>query len=180
VTYFEIYNEHCIQESHRKRERSETTDLPSHSACAQLPCASMYEKSHWPEQTSSDGYVEFNCLLYEMTDGAHVAVSADVMGIYGNGNSAAESVNEFCSAVKTRLEDKLGGIYPGTSDFAYQEKEFSDLESEWEADGVTIHQRRHVSVNVCTGAVTNESFSRSNPQIVRYGSIDHQHTTTTS
>ena len=44
-----------------------------------------------------------------MNDGTHVVASADVCGIYGNGSSVEEAVEDFCMAIKTRLTNNLGG-----------------------------------------------------------------------
>ena len=131
------------------------SELPTHEL---VPCASMHESHHWPTCDAMDGCSSptYNCLLYELSDDTHVVVSADVCGIYGNGHSMRDAVEDFCLAIKTRLTDKLGGIYPGTSDFEFQDREFHDLERYWSEDGVKILQKRHVSISVLDGAVNDK------------------------
>ena len=78
---------------------------------------------------------------YNMNDGTHVVASADVCGIYGNGSSVEEAVEDFCMVIKTRLTNNLGGIYSQTSDFEFQERKFLGLEGYWNEDGVHILQK---------------------------------------
>ena len=113
-------------------------------------CASMHESHYWPTSDAIDGCSNptYNCLKYELDDGTHVVASADVCGIYGNGSSALEAVEDFCMAIKTRMTDKLRGIYSGTSDF-----EFHGLEGYWNEDGVHVRQKHRVSISVVDGTL---------------------------
>jgi hypothetical protein len=65
-----------------------------------------------------------------LSDGAHLVVTADAKGIYANGNSAEEAIEEFRLAVKTRLSGGFDGLYFGRSDFVVHENEFLGLEKE--------------------------------------------------
>ena len=114
--------------------------------------ASVFEIVEWPAADSvvSHPDLTFNCLRYELSDGAHLVVSADAKGIYADGNSPADAIAEFCLAVQTRLSGGLGGLYFGQSDFLYQEKEFLGLEKEWDVDDVKIIKRDRISVPIFT------------------------------
>ena len=144
---------------HKERERSATTELPA--AAVSMPvvmsCASMHEIYHWPECTSmkENSQPVYNCFQYELSDGAHVVMSADAKGIHASGACADKAIEDFYLAIRTRLEDKLGGLYPGTSDFDFQDLYFRDIEQGWEDDGVKILQKHRVSINITDGAVVN-------------------------
>ena len=88
-----------------------------------------------------------------MNDGTHVVASADVCGIYGNGSSVEEAVEDFCMVIKTRLTNNLGGIYSQTSDLEFQERKFLGLEGYWNEDGVHILQKHRVSISVVDGTL---------------------------
>ena len=60
--------------------------------------------------------------------------------------SAEEAIEDFRVAIKTRLADKLGGLYSGTSDFEFQERHFRTMEEGWNDDGVRILNKRRISV----------------------------------
>ena len=115
----------------------------------------MHESYHWPEFVSLDEYSnpQYNCIQYELSDGAHIVMSADAKGIHASGTSAEESVRDFCLAIKTRLQDKQGGVYPGTSDFMFQDRVFRSLEQEWMNDKIEIIQKHHVTINILGGYV---------------------------
>ena len=72
----------------------------------------------------------------------YVVTSADVMGIHANGSSAEEAVDDFRRAVKTRLANKQGELYPGASDCEFQERYFLNLEQGWKSDSVIIIGKR--------------------------------------
>jgi predicted RNase H-like HicB family nuclease len=93
----------------------------------------------------------FNCLQYELSDGAHAVMSADAKGIHASGASAEEAIEDFSQAIKTRLADKLGGLHPGTSHFEFQELNFRDMERGWMNDGVQIIQKRQISIRASFG-----------------------------
>ena len=114
--------------------------------------ASMYESFDWPAAESVEAHPDltFKCLRYELSDGAHLVVSADAKGIYADGNSAEDAIVEFRLAVKTRISGGLGGLYFGRSEYLYQEKEFLGLEKEWEADDVKVIKRDRISVPIFT------------------------------
>jgi hypothetical protein len=65
-----------------------------------------------------------------LSDGAHLVVSADAKGIYADGNSAEEAIEEFRLVIKTRLSEGFGGLYFGRSEFVVHENEFLGLEKE--------------------------------------------------
>ena len=49
-----------------------------------MPCASMFDSYHWPEYEKSrekNSQTVYNCIQYELSDGAHVVISADAKGI---------------------------------------------------------------------------------------------------
>ena len=112
--------------------------------------ASMCKIFDWPAVDSVEARpnLTFNCLTYELSDGAHLVVSADAKGIYADGNSAEDAIVEFRLAVKTRISGGLGGLYFGRSEFLYQEKEFLGLGKEWEADDVKVIERDRISVPI--------------------------------
>ena len=58
----------------RKKEQNKMTQVPSASAI-------MYESFDWPAAESVEGNINFNCLRYELSDGAHLVISADAKGI---------------------------------------------------------------------------------------------------
>ena len=101
----------------------------------------------------------YNCLLYEFSvDEGYTIVSADVNGIYAHGKTYKDVFEDFILAVKARLldglgVDGLGGLYTGTKDFEYQEKEFTNLEEEYILDGIIIYKRSRISINIFTGEV---------------------------
>ena len=130
-------------------------DVSTEIVAVPSSCASMHESHYWPTSDAIDGCSNptYNCLQYELNDGTYVVASADVCGIYGNGSTAENAVEDFCTAIKTRMADKLGGIYSGTSDFEFQEREFSGLERDWNEDGVHVHQRHRVSISVVDGTL---------------------------
>ena len=76
-----------------------------------LSSAWTFEHFEWPaaEPVEAHPDLTFNCLNYELSDGAHMVFSADAMGIYTDGDSPAEAISEFCLAVKTRISGGLGG-----------------------------------------------------------------------
>ena len=100
---------------HEKMERSATTELPSHVDVNMpvMSCASMHDSHHWPDFISMEENYQpvYNCLQYELSDGAHMVMSADAKGMH--------AIVDFCLAIKTRLVDKPGGIHPGTSQFEF-------------------------------------------------------------
>jgi predicted RNase H-like HicB family nuclease len=137
----------------QKREWSATAEVPAEVAVSMpvvMSCASMHESYHWPGFKSMEENYElvFNCLQYELSDGAHMVMSADAKGIHASGASAEESIEDFSQAIKTRLADKLGGLYPGTSHFEFQELYFRDMERGWMNDGVQINQKRQISISM--------------------------------
>ena len=73
-------------------------------------------------------------------------MSADAKGIHARGESAEEAIEDFRSAIKTRLADKLGGLYPGTSDFDFQDSYFRSIEEGWKEDDVQILKKILISV----------------------------------
>lgn len=117
-----------------------------------ISCASLHEldSSHWPHSEPVEAYrnATYNCLQYQLSDGAYVVVSADVQGIYGNGESAEAALEDFRRAAETRVTERKGGVYLGTSAFEYQEESFRDLEEEWAADEITIVERIKVPVTI--------------------------------
>lgn len=127
---------------HEKMERSATTELPLHVDVNMpvMSCASIHESHHWPDFISMEESYQpvYNCLQYELSDGAHMVMSADAKGIHASGASAEEAIEDFCLAIKIRLVDKQGGLHPGTSQFEFQELDFRDMEREWMNDGVQI------------------------------------------
>ena len=129
----------------QKKEQNKMTQVLSASA-------SMYESFDWPAAESVEAHPDltFKCLRYELSDGAHLVVSADAKGIYADGNSAEDAIVEFRLAVKTRISGGLGGLYFGRSEYLYQEKEFLGLEKEWEADDVKVIKRDRISVPIFT------------------------------
>lgn len=129
----------------QKKEQNKMTQVPSASA-------SMYESFDWPAAESVEAHPDltFKCLRYELSDGAHLVVSADAKGIYADGNSAEDAIVEFRLAVKTRISGGLGGLYFGRSEYLYQEKEFLGLEKEWEADDVKVIKRDRISAPIFT------------------------------
>lgn len=95
--------------------------------------ASMLKHFEWPAAESVEAHPDltFNSLRYELSDGAHLVVSAYAKGIYADGNSPQDAVAEFRLSVKTRISGGHGGLHFCQSDFVYQEKEFLGLEKEW-------------------------------------------------
>jgi hypothetical protein len=60
-----------------------------------LTSASMCKSFEWPVADSLD--LTYNCLRYELGDGAHLVVSADAKGIHAEGNSPEDAVIDFRS-----------------------------------------------------------------------------------
>lgn len=75
-------------------------------------------------------------------------MSADAKCIHASGASADEATEDFCLVIKTRLADKLGGLYPRISHFEFHKLYFGDIERGWIDDGVQILQKRQVSISV--------------------------------
>lgn len=73
-------------------------------------------------------------------------MSADAKGIHARGCSAEEAIEDFRSAIKTRLADKFGGLYSGTSDFDFQDSYFRSMEEGWNDDDVQILNKLRISV----------------------------------
>jgi hypothetical protein len=137
----------------QKRELNEIAEIPLHEvANVQVfpSCASMHRNSDWPMVLSLEAHhnLVYNCLQYVLSDGSHVVVSADVKGIYADGDSMKDAVKDFRPAVQTRISEGLGGLYLGTSDYVFQENEFRDLENEWKSDGVKIIKRHRAAISV--------------------------------
>ena len=135
----------------QKREWSATSEPISKEAESMpvVPCASMFESYHWPEyEKSAEKSCQpvYNCIQYELSDGEHVVMSADAIGIHARGDSAEEAIEDFRLAIKTRLADELGGLYSGTSDFEFQESYFRTMEEGWNDDGVLILNKLRISV----------------------------------
>jgi hypothetical protein len=133
----------------RKREQSPTNDDSR---------ASMHKNHYWPTCGAMNGCLNptYNCIHYELKGGSHTVASADVLGIYGEGSSLKDAVDDFCLAIKGRLIDKLGGIYPETSDFEFQESAFLDLEMFWCEDGVQILHKHRISISIIDGIWKSE------------------------
>ena len=117
-----------------------------------LTSASMCKSFEWPVAESVEPLLNltYNCLRYELDDGAQFVVSADVEGIYADGNSPEDAVMDFRLAIKTRLLDGLGGLYFGKSDFSFQDEEFLDLEEGWKFDDVKSISILYFCSNVFT------------------------------
>lgn len=132
----------------QKRERSATSE-PISKEAESMPtvrCASMFESYHWPECEEKSSQPVCNCIQYELSDGEHVVMSADAKGIHARGCSAEEAIEDFRSAIKTRLADKFGGLYSGTSDFDFQDSYFRSMEEGWNDDDVQILNKLRISV----------------------------------
>lgn len=124
----------------QKREWSATSEpiLIEAESMPALPCASMFEGLYWPEYEGKSSQPVYNCIQYELSDGEHVVMSADAKGIHARGCSAEEAIEDFRSAIKTHLADKLGGLYSGTSDIDFRDRIFHSMEEGWNDDDVQI------------------------------------------
>ena len=73
-----------------QKEQKRMTRIPSASA-------SMFERSEWPAAESVEAHPDltFNCLRYELSDGAYVVVSADAKGLCVDGNSSEDAIAEL-------------------------------------------------------------------------------------
>ena len=118
----------------------------------------MYPSTHWPATSYEKAYHNaiYNCIQYELSDGEYTVVCADAKGIHAIGDSAEDAIADFREAVETRIIEKKGGIYLGTSDFRYQENIFRELERGWEEDGVLVVNRVRISVQIFIHPNTTE------------------------
>ena len=137
-----------------------STELPSHVDVNMpvMSCASKHKSHHWPDFIPMEENYQpvYNCLQYELSDGAHMVMSADAKGIHASGASAEEAIEDFRLAIKTRLVDKQGGLYHGRSEFEFQELVFCNMEQGWIDDGVQILQKRRLFISIFDGTVKSK------------------------
>ena len=116
-------------------------------------CASTYGFRYWPgfDLMGENCKPIYNCLIYELSYGEHrehAVLCADVKGLQAMGITAEEAIEDFRSGVRARLEDKLGGLYPETSAFEFQEITCQAIEEGWESDGVEIILKIQTSISI--------------------------------
>lgn len=116
---------------------------------SQKPCASMYGPHYYPEHELMNGCLDpvYNCIYYVFNDGAHTISSADTVDLFGDAESAEDAVDDFCSLIEDHFINEWGGIYPGTSDFAFQEQKIAHFEKDCNTNGYIL-EKHHVIVDV--------------------------------
>ena len=113
-------------------------------------CASRYPSYHWPKALSPEMYDRsiYNCILCELNDGDFIVVCADIMGMVGHGDTADEAITDLRCGVKSRLCEGDGGIYVGTSNYAFQEAELLKFEDSLAIDGVSIVHKTYIQLTM--------------------------------
>lgn len=114
-------------------------------------CASRHPFYHWPKALPPEMYDHsiYNCILCELLgDEGFIVICADIMGMVGHGDTAEEAMTDLRCGVKYRLCDNQGGIYVGTSDYAFQEAELLTFEDTLAIDEVYIVHKTHVQLAV--------------------------------
>ena len=113
-------------------------------------CASKHPSYHWPKGLAPEMYDRsiYNCILCEMNDNEIIVVCADIMGMVGHGDTADEAITDLRCAVKCRLCEGDGGIYVGTSDYAFQEVELRKLEDSMAIDDVYVVHKTYIQLAV--------------------------------
>jgi hypothetical protein len=117
-----------------------------------LECASRYPSYHWPKALTPEMYDRsiYNCILCELRDdeGGFIVVCADIMGMIGHGDTADEAITDLRCGVKCRLCEGDGGVYVGTSDYAFQESELLKFEDSLAIDDVYIVHKTYIQLAV--------------------------------
>jgi hypothetical protein len=76
----------------------------------------------------------------------------DGKGIFAHGTCREDALDDFRMAVEDRVQEKLGGIYLGTSNHNFQDQYFRDLEYDCD-DGVKVIDKWHVNVTIFTDPI---------------------------
>ena len=113
-------------------------------------CASRHPSYHWPKGLAPEMYDRsiYNCILCELNDNEIIVVCADIMGMIGHGDTADEAITDLRCGVKWRLCEGAGGIYVGTSDYAFQEAELLKFEDILAIDDVYVVHKTYVQLAV--------------------------------
>lgn len=113
-------------------------------------CASRHPSYHWPKALAPEMYDRsiYNCILCEMRENGFIVVCADIKGMIGNGDTAEEAITDLRCGIIYRLCDNDGGIYVGTSDYAFQEAELLAFEEDLAIDDVYIVHKTHIQLAV--------------------------------
>ena len=117
---------------------------------SETDCAANHPDYYWPPAESVEAYKNliFNCVIFQYDDGYFMAASADAKGIYADGKSSEEALEDLRTAIECRVFDKQGGIHSGTSKEEFQNDYFHDLETDCEKDVVKIVNKYQCTVTV--------------------------------
>jgi len=106
-----------------------------------VPDRSIAEDNH-VQGTDSDE------LLRRSSENGFIVLCADIKGMIGNGDTAEEAITDLRCGIIYRLCDNDGGIYVGTSDYAFQEAELRKFEEDLAIDDVYIVHKTHIQLAV--------------------------------
>ena len=118
-------------------------------------CASRHPSYYWPDTSFPERYDRsiYNCILCEYMYSSEDSKSrgfmircADILGVAGGGETADEAIADMKSAIETIICDGSGGIYVGTSDYAFQEAEWAKFEEYMATDGMVVVHKTYIQL----------------------------------
>jgi hypothetical protein len=126
----------------------QATSLPTMRE--QANCASMHPVHHWPPPVEKAAYFGkvYNCVVYQLENEGYSDMSADVLGVFGRGDTADEALKSLQSLAEERAGSSAGGLFTETSDPTHQDNAFKDLEQFWAEDGVAVCGKVHGTITL--------------------------------